>query len=408
VHILWGMGGMAVLLLIAVALSNNRRAISLRTVGGALAIQVAFGALVLYVPPGRQALQAFTNAVQTIIDASGEGIDFLFGAILPEEGNVFAFQVLPVIVFFAALTSMLYYLGVLQWLVRLVGGAIHKLLRTSEPESIAATANIFVGQTEAPLVVEPYVERMTGSELFAVMVGGLTTVAGSVLVGYALLGVPLDYLLAAAFMAAPAGLVMAKIIFPQTEQPEPVDEKDVAGRGGAEDANIIDALASGASNGLKLAANVGAMLLAFISVIALLNIGLGQLGALVGQPDVTFELLLGYVFAPLAFVIGVPWEEALDAGSFIALKLILNEFVAFAQFGEVLDQYSGKSVAVITFALCGFANFGSLAILLGGLGGIAPSRRPDIARLGLRAVAGATLANLMNAAIAGIMVGPLV
>jgi concentrative nucleoside transporter, CNT family len=407
-HILWGMGGMAVLLLMALALSNNRRAINLRTVGGALAIQVTFGALVLYVPPGRQALQAFTNAVQTIIDASGEGIDFLFGPILPEEGTVFAFQVLPVIVFFAALTSMLYYMGVLQWLVRLVGGAIHKLLGTSEPESIAATANIFVGQTEAPLVVEPYVERMTGSELFAVMVGGLTTVAGSVLVGYALLGVPLDYLLAAAFMAAPAGLVMAKIIFPQTEKPEPVSEKEISGRGDAEDANIIDALASGASNGLKLAANVGAMLLAFISVIALFNIGLGQLGALIGQPDITFELLLGYVFAPLAFVIGVPWEEALDAGSFIALKLILNEFVAFAQFGQVLDQYSEKSVAVITFALCGFANFGSLAILLGGLGGIAPSRRPDIARYGLRAVAGATLANLMNAAIAGIMIGPLV
>ena len=425
-QILWGIGGMAFVLFLAFLLSTNRRAINPRTVFVALALQVAFGVCVLYWDAGRRVLQAASGVVQAVINSSREGIVFLFGPVLPDQGLIFAFQVLPVIIFFASLTSVLYHWNVLQWVVRIIGGALQKALRTSQAESMNATANIFVGQTEAPLVVRPYVERMTSSELFAVMAGGLSTVAGSVLVGYSLLGARLDYLIAASFMAAPAGLLMAKMIMPETEQPETVGDKATeAARAetgevtdeqtldatDAEDdpeaghRNVIDAAAAGASDGLYLALNVGAMLIAFISLIALVNLILGAAGGLVGFPDLTFELVLGYVFAPIMFVIGVPWNEAIDAGSFLGQKLVLNEFVAFSNFGPEADGFSQKSAAIITFALTGFANFGSLAILLGGLGGIAPNRRPLIARFGIRAVLAGTLANLMSATIAGVLIG---
>ncbi len=295
---------------------------------------------------------------------------------------------------------------------------------------MSATANIFVGQTEAPLVVRPYIPRMTDSEFFAVMTGGLSTVAGSVLVGYSLLGARLEYLIAASFMAAPAGLLMAKMVMPETEEPETVhstateavraetdrgeegetekdeteDEQEEAGQDSEMGhRNVIDAAAAGASDGLYLALNVGAMLIAFISLIALINLILGTLGGVVGFPDLTFELILGYVFAPIMFIIGVPWNEAIGAGSFLGQKLVLNEFVAFSNFGPQAGDFSQKTTAIITFALTGFANFGSLAILLGGLGGIAPARRSQIARFGVRAVLAATLANLMSATIAGIL-----
>jgi concentrative nucleoside transporter, CNT family len=313
----------------------------------------------------------------------------------------------------------------LQWVVTIIGGALQKALRTSQAESMNATANIFVGQTEAPLVIRPYIERMTRSEVFAVMVGGLSTVAGSVLVGYSLLGARLEYLIAASFMAAPAGLLMAKMIMPETQQPETIGQKatevaetatndseneegDVEGEAGENPLrhrNVIDAAAAGASDGLHLALNVGAMLVAFISLIALLNLILGAVGGLVGFPDLTFQLILGYIFSPIMFIIGVPWNEAIDAGSFLGQKLILNEFVAFSNFGPEAGNFSEKTAAIITFALTGFANFGSLAILLGGLGGIAPSHRPLIAQLGIRAVLAGTLANLMSATIAGILIG---
>ncbi|GEO96887.1 NupC/NupG family nucleoside CNT transporter [Kocuria turfanensis] len=524
--VLWGIGGMIALLAIAVLFSVDRRRIRIRTVALALTIQVVFGVLVLYVPAGRAVLEALTLAVQAVINSSSAGIDFLFGPVLPEEGSVFAFQVLPVIVFFAALTSVLYYLGALQWVVKIIGGGLAKLLGTTTPESMNAAANIFVGQTEAPLVIRPYVAGMTRSELFAVMCGGLATVAGSVLVGYSLLGAPLEYLIAASFMAAPAALLMAKLLVPAGALEEARDEApagasvrtsdDAAGpadsghhagapaqtgsakeerrgaarwlargsrrgatsyaavefarredaqaaargdgvaarpdgavrsddaaqsgdaarpddvarsadpagvsatdaadgatggaRGDAADedtepANVIDAAARGASDGLSLALNVGAMLIAFISLIALINIILGAVGGLFGLEAITLEQLFGYVFAPVMFAVGVPWAEAIDAGSFLGQKLVLNEFVAFADFAPQIENYSPKTQAIVTFALTGFANFGSLAILLGGLGGIAPSRRRDIARLGLRAVLGGTLANLMSAAIAGMLIG---
>jgi CNT family concentrative nucleoside transporter len=411
---------MVVLLGIAVALSSNRRAISIRTVVGALALQVGFGVAVLYWFPGERALEAASRGVQAVINSSGEGITFLFGPILPQsdQGVVFALQVLPVIIFFASLTAVLYHLGVLQWVVKALGGGLGRLLGTQHAESVNAAANIFVGQTEAPLVIRPYIAGLSRSGLFAVMVGGLSTVAGSVLVGYSLLGAPLEYLIAASFMAAPGALLMAKIILPEDDEEAVAEERDRVqasaaqrrssgdGGDGSKDEghrNVIDAAASGAADGLRLAATIGAMLLAFISLIALANLIIGGIGGWFGQGDLTFEQILGWVFAPLMTVIGVPWDEAVQAGSFVGQKTVINEFVAFTNFGPEVDSLSDKTAAIVTFALTGFANLGSLGILLGGLGGIAPERRSDIATLGLRAILAATLANLMSAAIAGIL-----
>ena len=417
-QVLWGIGGMVILLAIAFLLSTDRRAINPRTVFGALAIQVTLGVVVLYWGAGKQALEAASNAVGAVIDSSNEGIEFLFGPVLPEEGLVFAFQVLPVIIFFAALTSVLYHWGILQWVVKLLGGALQFALRTSKAESTFAASTIFVGMSEAPLVVKPYIERATKSELFTMMGTGLATVAGSLLVGYSLLGVNLDYLIAAAFMAGPAGIVMSKIIVPETGEPETLQASgvDEAGEEGEDEAereqagesrhlNTIDAIASGTLEGLQIALTVGAMLIAFISLIALVNIILGAVGGLIGFPELTFQLILGYIFAPLAFVIGVPWGEATGAGSFLGQKLVLNEFVAFSNFGPQAEQFSPKTVAIVTFALTGFANFGSIAILIGTFGSISPSRRREVAQFGIRAVLAGTLANLMSATIAGILIG---
>lgn len=401
--------GMAALLGIAVLLSKDRRAINLRTVGGAFAIQFLFGAFVLYTSIGQTVLGAMTNGVQSIIDFGNAGISFLFGGLTTNEGIgfVFALQVLPVIIYFSALISVLYYLGIMKWIINLIGGALSKLLGSSRAESLSATANIFVGQTEAPLVVKPFINTMTKSELFAVMCGGLASVAGSVLAGYANMGVPLEYLIAASFMAAPGGLLFAKIIMPETESPK-VDLSDLDEDADPEKpVNVIDAAASGASSGLKLALNVGAMLLAFVGLIALLNGVFGGVGNVVGIEDLTLERILGYIFSPLAFLIGVPWSEATTIGSFIGQKLVVNEFVAYLNFVPFLSEdapliLSEKSKAIVSFALCGFANLSSIAILLGGLGGIAPSRRGEIAKFGLLAVAAGTLSNLMSATIAGL------
>ena len=436
IDVLWGAGGMLVLLAIAFLVSSDRRAIRPRTVLGALGLQIVFGVVVLYWSVGQRALEAASKGVQSVIDSSREGIGFLFGPVLPEEGQVFAFQVLPVIVFFASLTAVLYHLGILQRVVRVLGGGLGWLLGTEKAESTNAAANIFVGQTEAPLVIRPYVAGLSRSGLFAVMVGGLSTVAGSVLVGYSLLGARLDYLIAASFMAAPGALLMAKIILPEERVVDGDDavagdegssvagsgddwasademlraEKEAAeSKGPADDGmrarNVIDAAANGAADGLRLAATIGAMLLAFISLIALVNLAVGGVGGWFGAGDLTIEEILGYVFAPLMTAIGVPWGEAVEAGSFVGQKVVVNEFVAFANLGEVIGGFSDKTAAIVTFALTGFANLGSLGILLGGLGGIAPERRPDIASLGLRAILAATLANLMSAAIAGILIG---
>ncbi|EHH3080757.1 NupC/NupG family nucleoside CNT transporter [Vibrio vulnificus] len=407
--------GMAVLLGIALLLSDNRKAINLRTVGGAFAIQFIIGGFVLYVPWGRDLLAGFSAGVQNVIDYGKDGTGFLFGSLVNFSvdgiGFIFAFQVLPTLIFFSALISVLYYIGVMQWVIKILGGGLQKALGTSRAESMSAAANIFVGQTEAPLVVRPFVPKMTQSELFAVMCGGLASVAGGVLAGYASMGVPLEYLVAASFMAAPGGLLFAKIIKPEVDTPKEDLGSDIDG-GDDKPANVIDAAAGGASVGLQLALNVGAMLLAFIGLIAMINGLLGWAGGLFGMENLTLELILGWLFAPLAFLIGVPWEEATFAGSFIGQKLVVNEFVAYLNFvpyvgdaaqvvpatGQVMSE---KTQAIIAFALCGFANLSSIAILLGGLGGLAPNRRHDIARMGVKAVAAGTLSNLMAATIAG-------
>ena len=400
--------GMVVLIGLAVLLSKSRKDIRLRTVGGAFALQFAFGAFVLYIPFGKKILISISDAVANVIAYGNEGINFLFGDLTAtfNFGFIFALRVLPVIIFFSALISVLYYVGIMKWVINILGGALSKLLGTSRTESLSATANIFVGQTEAPLVVRPFIKTMTKSELFAVMCGGLASVAGSVLAGYASMGVPLEYLIAASFMAAPGGLLFAKLIMPETEKSTThlIQDDDAD-----EDApvNIIDAAASGAGSGLKLALNVGAMLLAFVGLIALVNGIFGGIGGWFGMPELTLELILGYVFSPLAFLIGVPWHEATTVGSFIGQKLVVNEFVAYLDFMPYLAEdsvlvLSEKSKAIVAFALCGFANLSSIAILLGGLGGIAPSRRAEIAKFGLLAVAAGTLSNLMSATIAGL------
>jgi len=392
--------GIAVLLGIAFALSSAKRNINWRTVGGAFAIQASVGAFVLYSEPGKEVLLSATRFVANIIAYSQEGINFLFGPIGDKSiAFIFAFNVLPVIVFFSALIAVLYHLKVMGLIIKVIGGFLQKALGTSRPESMSSAANIFVGQTEAPLVVRPFIPHMTSSELFAIMVGGLASIAGSVMAGYAGMGVDLKYLLAASFMAAPGGLLMAKIMLPETSKPND-DLHDVD----AEDtgyANVFDAAASGAASGMQLALNVGAMLLAFIALIAMFNGLIGWTAGLFGYENVTFEGILGYVLQPLAWAIGVPWEEAQLAGSFIGQKMVVNEFVAYLNFLENQSQLSEASQAIITFALCGFANFSSIAILMGGIGAMAPTRRKEIARLGLKAVIAATLSNLMSAALAG-------
>jgi len=403
-----GLLGISALLAIAVFLSKNRQAINFRTVGWAFALQIGLGAFVLYIPFGKDALTSISNGVQQVIDSANVGIAFLFGGLGTDAmftngvGFVFAVRVLPVIIFFSSLIAVLYYLGIMQWVVKIIGGGLQKLLKTSKPESLSATANIFVGQTEAPLVIRPYIANMTKSELFAIMVGGLASVAGSILAGYAGLGIDLKYLIAASFMAAPGGLLMAKIIMPETEHDKIAQEDLITEDSGEKPINVIDAAASGAASGLKLAVNVGAMLLAFIALIALLNTLVGGTASLLGFENVTIEWLLGYVFAPLAYIIGVPSAEMLQAGSFIGQKIVVNEFFAYVNFVEIKDSLSAPTQAIITFALCGFANLSSIAILLGGIGSMAPNRRHDIAKLGMKAMLAATLANLMSAAIAGL------
>jgi nucleoside transporter, nupC family len=406
--------GIVVLLGIAYLLSNNRKAINFRTVFGALAIQVSLGAFILYVPIGRDALLAVANGVSKVISYGNEGIKFLFGALAGDkvfevfggEGFIFAVRVLPVIVFFSALISLLYYIGIMQWVIKIIGGALQRMLGTSQAESMSAAANIFVGQTEAPLIVKPYISKMTESELFAIMCGGLASIAGSVMAGYAGMGVPLTYLIAASFMAAPAGLLFAKILYPQTE----TFNDDIEKVEMEKPSNVLDAAAAGASSGMQLALNVGAMLIAFVALIALINGMLGGIGGWVGMPDLSLGMIFGWVFRPLAWVLGVPWGEAGVAGQMIGTKLAINEFVGYMEFAPYLTpdapmQLADKTKAIITFALCGFANFSSIAILIGGLGGLAPNRRGDIARLGLKAVIAGSLANLLSATIAGLFIG---
>ncbi|MEK9933449.1 MAG: NupC/NupG family nucleoside CNT transporter [Luminiphilus sp.] len=394
--------GIVVLLLVAVGLSSDRSAIQLRTVGLAFALQAGIGFVALFTDWGIAALGAASEYVSILLSYSRAGMEFMFGGLVgPTEslGFIFAFSVLPVVIFFSSLIAVLYHARIMQWMIRIMGGGLRAILRTSHTESLSAAANVFVGQAEAPLVARPYIPGMTRSELFAVMVGGMASIAGSVMAGYVALGVPLEYLLAASFMAAPGGLLMAKLMEPETDTPaEPEQGEQLASE---KYINFIDAAATGAMNGLQMVGAIGAMLLAFIALIAMVNGMLESVGLWVGMEQLTLERVLGSLLQPLAWALGIPWEEAQLAGSLIGQKFILNEFVAYVSFSEVADQLSPLAQAIVIFALCGFANLSSIAILLGGLGAVAPSRRDDISRYGFRALIAASLSNLMSAALAG-------
>ncbi|WP_063652511.1 NupC/NupG family nucleoside CNT transporter [Aliivibrio fischeri] len=397
-NILFSLLGMCALIFCAWVFSEKRSAINWKLVFKAFLLQLSFAALVLYFPLGQKALAGLSSGVSSLLGFADEGIEFLFGD-LASSGFIFAIRVLPIIIFFSALISALYYLGIMQKVISVLGGGIQKFLGTSKVESLVATGNIFLSQGESPLLIRPFLAQMTRSELFAVMAGGMASVAGSVLGGYAGLGVELKYLIAASFMAAPGSLLMAKILIP--EQETPVDQHDVT-IDKSEQSNVIDALASGAMNGMKIAVAVGTMLIAFVSVIAMLNSGLEMVAEWFGFAGITLQTVFGYLFAPIAWVIGIPKAEMVMAGSYIGQKVVLNEFVAFIDFVQHKDQLSAYSQVIITFALCGFANISSIAVQLGSIGVMAPERRADVANMGFKAVLAGTLANLMSACLAGL------
>ena len=416
-----GILGIVVLLGIGYLLSENRRAINLRTVVLAFTIELALGGLILYSPAGQHVLFVMVEAVTTVINFNNAGTSFIFGGLVSDKmfeifgsgGFVIALRVLPIIVFFSALSAVLYYLGIMQILVRWVGGALQRLLKTSRAESMNSAANIFLGVTEAPLLVKPYLGSMTRSELFAVLCGGLASIAGTMLVSYASLGVKMEYLLAASFMAAPGGLLFAKLMIPETQQT--ADESGAKPVQENRPANIIDAAAEGAINGLNMALAVGAMLLAFVSLVALLNGLLGGVGGWFGLPDLSMELILGYLLSPLAWLMGIPWNEALTSGAIIGQKIVINEFFAYANLAEYLKgnevvaatglPMTERTQIILSFALCGFANFGTVAIAIGGIGSLIPNRRKEIATLGMKALVAGVLSNLMAATIAGLFIG---
>jgi len=428
-----GIAGIAVILGIALLLSTNRRAIRLRVVGAAFALQAAIAVLVLYVPAGKAVLAWMSGGVANLLGYAKAGVDFIFGPLASDAigGHSFAIAALPVIIFFASLVSILYYLNIMQFVVRWIGGAIEKVIGVSKVESLCAAANIFVGQSESPLVIRPYLANLTPAQLFTVMTSGMAGVAGTILAAYASMGISIDYLLAASFMAAPGGILMAKIIMPDTvplaveDAAIDLPEARISGQGPAallpeggtpgeplpeathdeeKPANIIMAAAQGAQTGVKLAVAVGAMVLAFVALVALANGMLTGVGHWFGIDNLTFQGLLGAVFKPVMFLLNVPWNEAGAAGGFFGEKIVLNEFVAYIDLGKVQAQLSHRTVAVVTFALCGFANFSSIAIQMAVTGGLAPNQRPMIAKLGLRALAAGSLANLMSAALAGLLI----
>ena len=429
-HIGFGLFGLAVLVSIAVLFSENRRAISWKLVATGIVLQIVFAALVLKVPFGRDVFHAIASGFVSLLDFCRAGSEFIFGGFMDTSkfGFVFAVQVLPTIIFFAALTGVLYHLGVMQWIVKGMAWTITKVMNVSGAETTSVCASVFIGQTEAPLTIKPYIERMTQSELMTVMIGGMAHIAGSVMAAYVgLLGGSdqeqqvffATHLLTASIMAAPATLMLAKILLPETGQP--LTRGQVKLQVEKTTANVIDAAATGAADGLRLALNVGAMLLAFIALIALLNAPFQWLGthawgadpgsslnawmsAQLGHPvELSLQTLFGWILAPVAWVIGVPWQDATLVGSFIGQKVVINEFVAYVDMAKNLGQLSEHSQLISTYALCGFANFSSIAIQIGGIGGLAPSRRADLARMGLKAVLGGSLATFMTATRAGVL-----
>jgi len=430
--ILIGLAGIAVILAIAALFSSNRRAIRPRVVIPAFLLQAGIAVLVLKVPAGRAAIEAMAGGVADLLGYAQAGTNFIFGPLADPKigGTSFAISALPVIIFFASLVSILYYLGVMQFIVRWVGGGIEKVTGVSKVESLCAAANIFVGQSESPLVIRPYLAGLTPAQLFTVMTSGMAGVAGTILAAYASMGIKIDYLLAASFMSAPGGILMAKLMMPDLVSPKILDkevelsEARISGKGPAallpeggtpgepmpeashdeeKPANIIMAAAQGAQTGVRLAVAVGAMVLAFVALVALANGLLGGVGNMLGYPDLSFQLILGKLLAPVMWLLNVPWADAQAAGGLFGTKVVLNEFVAFIELGGMQGTLAPVTVAVVTFALCGFANFSSIAIQMAVTGTLAPNQRPVIARLGLKALMAGSLSNLMSAALVGLM-----
>jgi CNT family concentrative nucleoside transporter len=415
--IAFGFFGLAVLISIAFGLSSNRKKVDWKLVISGIGLQLFFAILVILVPGGRQFFEALSRIFVTIIGFAMEGSAFIFGSLADPSnlGFIFAFQVLPTIIFFASLMAVLYHLGLMQKIVQAMAWVMLKVMRISGSESLSVAANVFVGQTEAPLVVRPYISGMTESELFTMMVGGMATIAGGVLAAYITMLGGADeaarifyakHLLSASIMAAPATIVIAKLLKPETQQS--LTRGKVSLHVEKTATNVIEAAANGAADGVKLALNVGGMLLAFVALIALVNYPLGWIGeitgleTLAGKP-LSLSMILGYFLSPLAWVIGIPWQDAVTVGGLIGEKAVTNEFVAYAHLNEIQHTLTPKALLISTYALCGFANFSSIAIQIGGIGGLAPERRSDLARLGLTAVLGGTLATMMTATIAGVL-----
>lgn len=411
--------GLVLILFIAFLLSENKKKVNFKPILWGLVLQFVFALLILKTVWGNKVFEFINMAVVKLLNFTVAGSSFIFGPLVTDMksfGFIFAFQVLPTIIFFASLMGVLYYLGIMQWVVQLFAKVMVKLMKTSGVESLTASANIFVGQTEAPLLVKPYVQHTTKSEMLAIMTTGMATIAGGVMIAYA--AMLRDYLpniaghlMTACVLNAIGGLIFTKIMIPETEESETLGVVKV--HVPKTDANVIDAAANGAFTGLHLALNVGAMLLAFIALIAMCNFGLKITGDFINNIfhsniQLSLESIFGYIFSPFAYIIGVPWKDCLTVGNLLGMKLVINEFFAYSNLAMFLKtsfaKFDTRSIILASYALCGFANFSSIAILIGGIGGIAPTRRHDIAKLGIKALVAASLVNLASAAIAGILI----
>ena len=401
-----GIIGIVVLLGIAFLFSDNKKRINWRLVITGIVIQFAFALLILKVPVGKKIFAGLGNAISTLLDFTKEGTSFLFGSLVDTDkfGVIFALNTLPTIIFFSAFVGILYYLGIMQFVIKYVSKFFSKILGTSGAESLNSVGNIFLGQTEAPLLIKPYINKMTKSEIMAVMTGGMATVAGGVMAGYIAMGVNAAHLLAASIMAAPAGLVFAKILVPETETPDTMDGAELELE--IDHANVIDAAASGASDGLQLALNVGAMLIAFVALIALVNFLISSICGLFGAPYINLNWILGRIFSPIAYLMGVPASDIFAAGDLLGQKLAINEFVAYGSLSKYITAgtLAPKTITILTYALCGFANFSSIAIQIGGIGAMAPNKKGLISKLGLKALLGGSLATFLTATIAGLLI----
>lgn len=397
-----GILGLAVLLAVAWLVSENRRAIRIGDAARTLGLQIAIAALAILTPVGAAILGMMSRGVQQAISYANDGIVFIFGPLAdPGNGVVLAFQVLPVIIFIAAIFSILFHIGVMNIVIRFIGGGIKKLTGASRLESTCSAANIFVGMAEAPLTILPYLSKITRAQLFTVMALGLASVSGSVLAAYAALGMRTDLLLTAAFMAAPGGLLMARILVPETE--EPLDAGGETEAPVRQTSSIIDAATRGSMTGLQIMLSVIAVMITFVATIALINGLIGAVGGWFGYPDATIQGLIGYLFAPIAWLIGVPWSEAVQAGPYLSEKVILNEFLAYANFTSVMNDFSEQGQVAMTVAMCGFANFTGLAVLIAGLSTVVPERRGEISKLGVRTVLAGTFSNFASASIVSVM-----